>query len=176
MAIRSVLSGIDIAPLLAQVRAHPELWDIDDSWVRNKPQSAIYEVSNIVLRFNRSPDWDKPARKLLSEAEPIIDALMQAVGGVLLGKALITRLGPGQGIKRHWDRLPPGVPLIYHHFKVPLTGHPDCVFGCGDGEMHLDPGQAYWFNNQDWHWVVNGPEERLEILLGIQPGPQFLMS
>lgn len=172
--ISEILSGIDVGPLLAQVNAHPELWDIDDSWIRNKPQSAIYEVSNIVLRFNKSPDWNKPAFDILSEARPIVNALMDVTGGDLLGKVLVTRLRPGQNINRHRDRLPPGVPLIYHHFKVPMVGHPDCTFGCGRDEFHLEPGNAYWFDNQDWHWAMNDTaEERIEMLVGIQPGQKL---
>jgi hypothetical protein len=181
--IRRVLSGIDVAPLLVQVRAHPELWDIDDSWTRksgwaNPKQSAIYDVSNIVLRWNRSPDWDKPAFDILSAARPIVEAIMELSGGDLLGKVLVTRLQPGQRIQPHVHISPPGIPRVYHTFQVPLHVLPGCVFGCGadprptgshEDEIYMEPGNAYWFENTMIHWVYNdSPDERISMLMDIR--------
>lgn len=189
MRITKVISGLDVGPLLAQVRAHPELWDTDDSWTRGKTMSAIYDVSNIVLRWNKSPDptkpgqgWDKPALGILSEARSIVDNVMRISEGILLGKVLITRLRPGQNINPHVHVSPPGVPRIYHTYQVPLSVAPGCVFGCDDedprtsgrwaeNQVRMVPGNVYWFENTVSHWVTNASnEDRISMLMDVRLG------
>lgn len=174
------MSGIDIAPLLAQVRAHPELWDIDDIWTRNKPNSAIYGVSNIVLRWNKIVDGDKESFSILWEARSIVDGIVDACGADFLGKVLITRLRPGQNINPHIHVSPRGVPRVYHTFQVPLSVAPGCVFGCADedprdsglweeNQIHMEPGNVYWFENTVSHWVTNNSDqERISMLMDIR--------
>lgn len=175
---RKVLEEVDVEPLLAQVREHPELWDIDDEWTRDKPTSAIYNVSNIVLRFNRGEMWDRPAFDLLDAARPVVNDLIEVAGGQMLGRVIISRLKPGQHIVPHWDRLRSGLPPMWEQFQIPLSVHPNCIFGCkddqGDERLWMEPGDAYWFDNQAIHWVYNdAPVERISMLVGIQPAPEF---
>lgn len=172
---RQILSDINVEPLLAQLRGNPQLWNIDDSWSRDKQGSAIYDVDTIVLRFNRSSfpglnDWSKPAFEILSGAQEIIFDLMRAIPGEHLGKVLITRLPAGETIAPHIDQMPPGIPPYYQRYQIPLSVLPDVKFICGDEEVQMKPGEAWWFDNQVTHSVVNhSSDERISMLTDIRP-------
>jgi hypothetical protein len=165
---RKVLSGIDISPLLNQVLAHPNLWNTDDSWTRNKPNSVLYATDNIVLRYNSGQVWNRSSLFILTEVRPIIDALMQAIPGEVLGKILISRMTPGQTIAPHIDYWPaPGAPF-YQRYQIPISVSPACIFRCGDEDLFMEPGNAYWFNNQVEHSVINNSSDvRISMLTDI---------
>lgn len=172
---RKILSGIDVQPLLDQLKKHPELWNTQTEWTAKKAGSAIYETENIVLRYNKSSapyrnDWDRPAFKILTEAVPIIFNVMWAVPGEHLGKVVISRMQPGEKIDWHIDQMPPGVPLYFQRYQIPLYVKRGVRFLVEDEEMYLEPGNAYWFNNQKSHAVFNDSDEvRISMLTDIRP-------
>ena len=140
---RQILSGIDVAPLLGQIEQNPQLWNIDDAWTKGKVGAAIYETDNIVLRYNKSSrpglnDWDKPAFAILNEAQKIIFDVMRAIPGEHLGKVVITRLRSGDVIEPHIDRMPPGFPIYFQRFQIPLAAAPGVTFHCGDEHQERD--------------------------------------
>jgi len=163
-------TGIDVQPLLHQIAEYPNLWNASDQWSAGNVKPAIEAVDNIVLRYNRSPDWNKPAFWLLSAAQKIIFDLMRVIPGEHLGKVLITRLRPGQTIPDHIDIMPPGIPLYYHRFQIPLNVKPGVVFRCGEEQLEMRPGEAWWFNNQLLHSVHNNSDhDRISMLCDIRP-------
>ena len=172
---RQILSGIDVAPLLGQIEQNPQLWNIDDAWTKGKVGAAIYETDNIVLRYNKSSrpglnDWDKPAFAILNEAQKIIFDVMRAIPGEHLGKVVITRLRSGDVIEPHIDRMPPGFPIYFQRFQIPLAAAPGVTFHCGDEHLYMEPGCAYWFDNQVMHSVANeSGEDRISMLTDIRP-------
>jgi Aspartyl/Asparaginyl beta-hydroxylase len=168
---REILSGIDVCPLLDQLQGHPDLWNTDDSWTRHKPLSAVIQgIDDIVLRFNKSPDWNKPAFKTLNAAQLIIFDVMRAIPAEHLGKVIITRLPPGKSIEPHIDHMPPGIAPYYQRYQIPLSVNLGVVFKCGDEELYMKPGSCYWFNNQITHSVVNNSDQdRISMLTDIRP-------
>ena len=178
LTFRQLLSGIDVQPLLGQIAEHPELWGNDDIWTRGKPTSALEGVDNIVLRYNRSSqpnlhDWNRPAFNILSEAIPIIFDLMRAIPGEELGRVIISRLPSGGIIPEHIDHAAPGYPVYWHRYQIPLSVFPGVEFHCGDEELYMEPGNAYWFNNQIMHSVINNSDEvRISMLADIRPFTQ----
>lgn len=170
-----ILSDIDVVPLLRQLEQNPQLWNIDDSWTRGKVGSSIYETDNIVLRFNKSSvpglnDWDKGAFSILDTAQKIIFDVMRAIPGEHLGKVIITRLQPGEVIKPHIDRMPPGMAPYFQRYQIPLSVAAGVIFHCGDEQLYMEPGHAYWFDNQIMHSVVNESNEtRISMLTDIRP-------
>lgn len=189
---REVMCGIDPRPLLDQVLAHPELWNIDESWTKDKgPECDIYAVENIILRYPKPHDppniWDRPAFRILSEAVPIIFDLMRAIRGERLGKVVISRMRPGEVIKPHVDEMPllnPFAPwrgrhqVVYQRYQIPLLGLPGTWFNCGDERLYMQPGTAWWFDNGarqtlengPFHSVVNdSPDYRISMLTDIRP-------
>jgi hypothetical protein len=168
---KQVLSNINVEPLVAQLHLNPQLWNTDDSWTKDKPTfAAIYDVDYIVLRFNKSPEWNRQAFNVLSEAQKIIFDLMRALPGDHLGKVIITRLLPGQVISPHIDTMPPGIPPYYQRYQIPLSVSTGVTFHCGDEELYMVPGNAYWFDNQITHSVVNNSDtDRISMLTDIHP-------
>lgn len=171
---RTVMTAIDVDPLLAQIAANPQLWNICDLWTRGKPQSALSDIDDIVLRYNRSSapalnDWDHPAFQILSEAQPIIMALMAAVQGEHLGRVIISRMRPGQIIPVHTDD-PMGIPLYAHRYQIPLSVKPGAIYTVDGESIYMQPGNVYWFNSQLPHWVENNSQEdRISMLADIRP-------
>lgn len=169
------MDAVEVAPLLAQISDNPGLWNYDNSWSRGKPGSVIEDIDTIVLRYNKSSapglnDWTKPAFGILSSAMAIILDLMRAIPGEHLGKVLITRLRPGQVIAPHIDHMPPGVPLYFQRYQIPLHVEPRVTFRCGDEDLYMRPGTAWWFDNQITHSVVNDSgEPRISMLTDIRP-------
>jgi hypothetical protein len=167
---RKILSDIDVGPLVNQLSQNSHLWNLDDQWTKNKPQSVLQEVDDIVLRYNKSPDWNKPAFSILAAAQSIIFDLMRAIPGEHLGKVIISRLLPQQCIAPHIDHMPPGVPPYYQRYQIPLSVFPGVRFHCGDEELYMEPGNAFWFDNQIIHSVVNDSSEpRISMLCDIRP-------
>lgn len=180
---------IDVAPLLGQIAAHPELWGYDDSWTRGKPAElcAVYGVDVIVLRYNwpqtlpgNEQRWNKTALGVLTEAIPIILDVMRALPGEHLGKILITRMHPGDEIKPHTHQMPLLSPLgeqrwphYFRRFQIPLQVDRGCVFRCGDEELWMRPGTAWGFDDTDpdiLHSVFNGSDtDRISMLADIRP-------
>lgn len=175
---RKILDTIEVQPLLHQVAEHPELWGADNAWTANKPAgTAIEDVSTIVLRYNKTPagmpsgmGWNRPAFGVLSAAQKIIFDLMRVIPSEHLGKVLITKLPPGGVIDWHIDQWPPGIPLYWHRFQIPLHVREQVIFQVEEEELFMQPGTAWWFNNQRNHRVVNNSDEdRISMLCDICP-------
>jgi hypothetical protein len=182
-----VMSGINPTPLLEQIESHPELWNYDDSWVRKKPGSPIYKEDNIVLRYvtlgldgprlflyeeDKARDvWTRPAFGILTAAHAIMFDLMRAIPGEHLGHVIITRLRPGEIIAPHIDKWHPAAgPVYWQRYQIPLAVSPGVSFQCGDEELYMQPGHAYWFNNQITHSVTNAStDDRISMLANIRP-------
>lgn len=183
---RLVMSGIDVQPLLDQVAAHPTLWNADDAWTRAKGHDCVlYAMNDIILRYmDPTPShlpkrYNREAFTLLHAAQRIVLDLMRAVPGDALGKVIISRMVPGEVIKPHIDLMPlinPHVPSLgrippsYQRYQIPLHVKPGAVFQCGDEKLYMEPGTAWWFDNQIIHSVANDSnEDRISMLCDIRP-------
>lgn len=175
MRFKTILTDIDVAPLLAQLANHPDLWNADDAWTKGKP--LLYATDNIVLRYNRTPEglppgemWNRPAFTLLNAAQKIVFDLMRAIPGEHLGKVMISRLQAGEKIDWHIDHMPPGMVPYYQRYQIPLSVKPGVRFVVEDEEHLLEPGTAWWFDNQRMHAVFNDSQDvRLSMFADIRP-------
>jgi hypothetical protein len=159
------MSGIDVAPLLAQVDALPKPWAPDTFWQQKKQGGVLYAQTNLVLRFMSAPGHTRPILADLPAARPILFDLMRTLGGAILGTVVISLLRPGERIGAHVDTWPHPVPQLYQRHQVPLRAAPGVAFRCGPEqclmteEVEMQPGEAWWFDNQAWHEVVNNSSE-----------------
>jgi len=171
---RKVLSDVDVGPVMEQVRRHPEWWNYDLSWTAKKPKfAAIYAFDYIILRFTQGGpgNWDRPALKVFTTVMPIVNEVVRAVGGVDQGKVIITRLRAGNEVPKHIDHMPPGVPVYWNRYQVPLLADPDVISRCGDEDVFMEPGHAWWLNNQLPHSIGKSATDRISILVDIRPPP-----
>lgn len=157
---RRVAGDIDVAPLLAQVDAHPELWnshaerrahpasphrETDDLWLRYRVKRELHRPED--YRGEHVSVWYHPAIDLLSHAMLITEALAERIGASHIGGVLMTRIPPGCGVYPHDDR---GTWHAEHYTTkiwLPLRANPRCINECWDspepfGFAALDKGQG----------------------------------
>ncbi len=166
------LGSVDVEPLVRQLDQNPALWDaidrrrvaegtphggMKDIWVRYNDHRPFAERGNWT-GFNDAhvPIW-YPAWDALPALRPIIFGLMAAVEAEMLCGVLITRIPPGEGIKRHTDD-------SWHvrytdKLYVCVKSEPGAVFGAEDEsgaeELAPVPGEVHLFDNRLPHWARN---------------------
>lgn len=172
---RRVMIGIDVSSLLALVEAHPELWNSDEVFQAAKgPDNVLYATENMVLRYTDQGPLHMPKRHnrphFWPEAQKIVFDLMHAVRGEHLGPVVISRMRPGEIIKPHIDQMPPGVLPFVQRYQIPLAASHGVHFICGDEDVVMEPGEAWWFDNQAMHSVVNHSDyDRISLRCDIRP-------
>lgn len=175
-----ISDSIDVKPLLAQIAAHPELWDAQQ-WRKKIPGGPHARMSDIWVRYNApeniGPHFNDehvsvwyPAYGVLTALKPIIWTLMAQVEGKRLGGILVTRIPSGAGIDRHVDR---GWHVeTFDKFYVSLQSAPGAKFICyeGDGEvLEPKPGECWRFDNRLPHAVANdSTEDRMTLIVCIE--------
>jgi hypothetical protein len=185
---RRILTGLDIAPLLAQLSLYKE-WNtrghvFDPSWI--SPHMG-YWPENIVLRQTHSGQvlrhpitgqlgaqelpfihWDRPARKILSAVNPILAALKAAVDCDVLGKVGITRMRPGDVIEPHVDVV--SRPVRFERYQVPLIAEEGVHYIVSGEVVPMVPGEAWWFDKAALHSVDNfSTADRLAMVVEMRP-------
>lgn len=178
---QKILEGIDVAPMVAELDAHPELWN-QHSARKARADSPHSQMSDVWLRYNdprnlKSPDdpafnlehdsvW-YPAGRALPRLQAAAFALMGVVRGERLGGVLITKIPPGCGIAPHSDH---GWHVEkYDKFYLSLKSAPGATFHCGEETINPKPGDVYRFDNRMEHWVKNeSAEDRVTLIVCIQ--------
>ncbi|KVX62470.1 aspartyl/asparaginyl beta-hydroxylase domain-containing protein [Burkholderia stagnalis] len=184
-----IADGANVLPLLNVIYRKPDLWKADD-FLRKFPQGPFGETDTIYLRFQDHVQIESDAElelykqnKLaghdlhecpwraeineLPEARNHIMALATAMSATRLGRCMINRIKPGGRIFPHadsewhasyWDR--------YH---IVLQSEPGNVFRCGDEQVHMRPGEIWWFQNAIEHEVLNNSgEDRIHLIVDLR--------
>lgn len=158
-----VASGLNVAPLLAALDAHPGLWS--EILIRQEyPGSAHHDTECIFLRgpiaftpqeYQGTIDaHDYPAMyPLLDGIAPLLRPILHALGATELGYVLIVRLKPGGHIDEHIDE--GAYADHYSRFHIALTGSPGATLTAGDERQHFAPGECWWFNHKATHSADN---------------------
>lgn len=182
MNIFTKIKDVDVSEVVAQIDAHPELWDqfnvrktapgtphsqMSDIWVRYNDIKP-YRESGDFSGFNdeHDPIW-YPAWEKLPALKEIVFPLMSEVEGVRLGGVLITKIPSGCEIKPHVDR---GWHVEYYDkFYVSLRSEPGANFYCGSEVLNPKVGEIWRFDNRECHWVVNdSPGDRMTLIVCIR--------
>lgn len=172
-----VFEGLDVAPILAELDAQPDLWDahserrtapnsphagMEDIWVRARGQDDLDSPNAF-----REPHWPVfyPAWSALPAIQPVVWALMGMTKAVQLGNVLITRIPPGQRILPHADS--GWAPEWFTtKFYIVLKGNPDCINHCMDESVCMAAGEIWQFENRLTHSVENrGTTERMSLIV-----------
>lgn len=186
-----IAQGLDPWPLLHALATQPELWN--QYKVRAAHQESVHlAIDDIILRYNpynTGEDFlervcseihcvDYPAWAKLPPAQVFVYGMLAKVMGLHLGRVMISRVKPGEEIPLHSDRIEPAeqawpgkIPpaQYYERYHVVLQSQPGVVFECGGEACYMAPGEAWWFNNQLPHRVINNsPEDRLHLIMDIR--------
>ena len=183
-----IADGIDVAPLLAEIERHPELWnehderlrssdsphrETSDLWVRYAPYDQIFE-EGFFQRPHRSVWY--PAYDVLRSAKATIKAMN---GSVLrptqvyeMGGVLMTRIRPGCQVYPHDDH---GTwHSEYYDLKLWMVvkGNDHCFNDCMDETVTIQPGEIYTFDNLKTHAVRNeGDTDRIALIVCLKRDP-----
>lgn len=169
---------LDVAPALAQIAAHPDVWN------RQRERTAAYahsDVSDIWLRYNDFANFNGdmqafnaphqsvwyPESHQLPAVRSLVFDVMRVVEGEQLGGVLITRIPPGGTVKPHIDG---GWHAGYYaKFAVQLQGNERQAFHFEDASLSAMPGDLYTFDNSRLHWVTNdSDEDRMTLIICIR--------
>lgn len=173
---QKLAENIDTMPLLSALAVNGNLWNQHDLRTRY-PQSPHHLADDILLMFNEIPDditqiiddthvKPYPAWYQLP-AKDMVFNLMRAVGGMSLGRVMITRLAPGDCIATHIDE---GAPAEYYNrYQIMLQCLPGVNFRAGDEAVMMKTGDAYWFDNRIEHSVENySADDRIALIVDIR--------
>jgi len=164
--------GIDVTPLRVALMRNPQLWNVDNCR-REFEGTPHKDVDDILLRFGL-PDGndleaiDTPAMLALPKAKDAAKAIMNTVGGVRLGRVVVTRLEPGRKILPHSDTM--GIYAKYYtRFHLVLQGLPGSLFNCGDETVVMQTGELWWFDASAEHSVTNNSrDDRIHMLVDVR--------
>jgi hypothetical protein len=176
-----VHAGLDVAPILAELEAHPALWNehsertadnagpmagTGDIWIRYFPHASLREPADY-LRENRPVFY--PAWQALPSIQPVVHSLMAMCCGVELGGILISRIPAGGEIKPHVDGAAWSARYYNRKFYVPLKANARCVNTCGEDEVVFRVGEIWEFDNLVTHSVLNhGTTERVTLIVTLR--------
>jgi hypothetical protein len=164
--------GVDVAPLIAQLEAQPELWG-QFGWRKEISGGPHGQMTDIWVRFAEKEEefrrphfavWYPAYRKLPALKSLIFDA-MARVQASHLGGVLITRIPPGQRVDTHVDR---GWHPEFYNCKLyfVLKTNPQCVFRVMDERVVMNAGDLWRINNLEEHDVINdGATERMTLIV-----------
>lgn len=170
------LADYDVAPVMAQLDARPDLWDArrdrtkahtfrqtSDIWVRYRPLAELTEPKKFAEPHFAT--W-YPAWHALPALRPIVFSLMAKTEAVYLGGILITRIPAGGSIEPHHDRGSWHAEYLNTKVYVPLRANERCINRCLDEQIVISPGEAVSFNNLVTHSVHNnGDTERVTLIV-----------
>lgn len=172
--IIKVADGLNVTGLLWALQAHPELWNRFNQRTVD-PESPHHEVDDIWVRY-AGPDESKkpgphepiwyPAADVLPVKDICLD-VMRFAKGTRLGGVLITKIPAGKSCKPHIDD--GWHALYYQKFAVQIQSSPGQFFCFDEVKLEPMPGDIYWFNNQQKHWVENPtPHDRITMIVCVQ--------
>lgn len=176
------IGDADVAPLNAELAAHPELWG-QYGWRKEAPGSPHAQMTDVWVRYNDvRPFLAKgsmagfndehegvwyPAYEKLPALKDIIYPLMREVEGERIGAVLITKIPPGQGIAKHRDAS--WHVEHYDKFYVSMQSAPGALFCSGTDALNPAPGEVWRFDNRREHWVENNSsEDRVTLIICIR--------
>lgn len=178
---RRVTSGVNVAPILADLAANPDLWDeftertaaphgamagTSDIWVRYFPRETLRTAADYLgegrCEFYRA--WHA-----LPSIQSVAFGLMQMCRGVELGVGLITRIPPGGEVKPHADGAAWSARYYNRKFYLVLAGNDACENVTLDERIVILPGDTVEFDNLVPHSVHNrGTTERITLIFTLR--------
>lgn len=176
------IGEIDVAPLRAQLEAHPELWD-ENPLRRTYPNSPHREMVDIWVRARAQTgdvlaSYSEPHESVWWPATEHIPAIVTMTQDLIarlavdrLGGILVTKVPAGKRIYPHCDR---GFwHAEFHNRKVYVCvqGNDQCVTWCEDERVTMKTGEVWLFNNLVTHGLDNdGATDRISAIFAMRTG------
>ncbi len=175
-------SPIHYADFTVSVDAVVEALEGHPAWNLHSPRREQYvhsDMSDIWVRYNawknyrgNLAEFNKPHESVwypVAHEEPTIRLLIHDVlyhiDDCELGGVLITKIPPGCSIAPHVDS---GWHAEYYtdKYAVQLMGNEQQSFNFDGYSLSPLPGQVFWFDNSQKHWIDNpSAEDRMTMII-----------
>jgi len=154
--------------------AQADLWDAIPDRQRSLG-SAHHDTKTIFLRWCVGRDRHSAFHDLTAVpyasgasvwpvAEPLVETTKSLGNGVELGRVILTMLRPMGVIDLHADE--GAYADYYERFHVVIQSDEGNVFVAGRESVWMHPGEVWWFNHKEPHYVVNGSDrERIHLII-----------
>lgn len=172
-----IAEGIDVVPLLNELASNDDLWN-ENGLRTTYPGTPHSETDDIWVWFNRIPT--NPAEVVndvdvipyrawrdLPSIRAIVLGLMHRVGGVRVGRVIISRLAPGKTIAAHVDQ---GAPAdFYTRYHLALQSYPGALNYSGEEVISYAMGEFWRFDNRAPHSIINNSaDDRIVVVMDFQ--------
>ncbi|MGO9261460.1 MAG: PQQ-binding-like beta-propeller repeat protein [Bryobacteraceae bacterium] len=171
-----IRSGIDVAPLLEEVRLREEAWLLDTG--RQNKIRVQRDTNTIFLRTAvHRPDLplnENQESRLTSVAKdfPRALAFMTEFAGEMncqLSRATIVRLKPRSQVFRHIDE--GSYYFLRDRFHLVLHSSTGSVLMSGGEQVRMQEGELWWFDNKQYHESCNESGDwRIHYIFDLLPG------
>jgi hypothetical protein len=149
--------------------------EVDDIWLRMADLNKSMQASQDPTLFvDHRESINYPGWYELPQARELILGLMTVVGGIRLGRCLISRMKPGKRMLPHSDI---GQDLTvyydneqyYQRHHIVIQGLPGSLFRCGEETVCMQTGEVWWFNNAIEHEIINNSaDDRIHLVVDIR--------
>jgi len=155
-----IRSGIDVAPLLEEVRSREEAWLIDrgrQDKIRVQRDTNTIFLSAAVHRPDLDINENQESRLTsVSKAFPRALAFMTEFAREMncqLSRATIVRLKPQSQVFRHIDK--GSYYFLRDRFHLVLQSPTGSVLMSGGEQVRMQEGELWWFDNKQYHESFN---------------------
>jgi outer membrane protein assembly factor BamB/orotate phosphoribosyltransferase len=172
---RLVQSGIDVSPLLAEIREHEHAWlantSRQDKIQAQRDTNTIF-ICGPVLRPDLNVNENQESQFTdISRLFPRAVAFMTRFANennCHLSRATIVRLKPKSHVGRHTDA--GSYYFIRDRYHLVLYSSAGSVMMSGDEQVRMQVGELWWFNNKEYHEALNESDEwRLHYIFDLLP-------
>ena len=175
---RRIESRVEIGPLLAEIDAHPEIWEVD---ARRQREVAVQrETETVPILLHPEPQSFREARRQhplayrgrpteiathLPRTRAFVDDLTRRLHG-RVGRAALVRLRPQGRVYEHVDR-----GLYYHlrdRYHLVLRSPLGSRLRAESEEVRMAEGELWWFDNRLPHEAFNDAgEPRIHLIVDV---------
>lgn len=155
------------------LKKNPEYWDANTA--RTEPEDSPHHgLSDIWARWAEpGTDGSQPHDSVwypcvdILPIREIVYPLFNHVKGTRLGGVLITKIPPGQECRPHTD--PGWHARFYEKYAVQIESAPEQAFHFKGHRLVTKPGDVFWFDNSQEHWVTNESKyDRITMIVCIR--------
>lgn len=163
----------DVDQIVSIIKNFDDEWKIDTSR-QDKYHTHVDTESYFIYKADLQWESGKPFvtelvaenQELVDLIEPIISDLEEIHNGKR-GNVLFIKLLGGRDIPKHFDGGDYLIKTRRHH--VPIITSEDTWFGVSREEKQMQVGECWEINNAKPHYVNNGEQDRVHLLIDIMP-------
>jgi outer membrane protein assembly factor BamB/orotate phosphoribosyltransferase len=170
-----IRSGINVAPLLEEVRSQEQAWLIDTSRqdkIRVQRDTNTIFISAAVQRPDLHVNENQETRltsssKLFPRALGFMTEFAQEMN-CQLSRATIVRLKPQSRVSRHIDE--GSYYFLRDRFHLVLQSSTGSVLMSGGEQVRMQEGELWWFDNKQYHESYNESDDwRIHYIFDLLP-------